>query len=270
MFKIKSLVCILVLFAISSAQQFMIKNGFYLRTVDSFGAYNLSTLKTVAGRLNLKAPDKIPKHLLAVYRNDKALFGFAYWEMAFKTSEISQATIERDRLDASKEKTYFSCFQMLLREPQKIKTNSYLFINSAYEQELNPSIKSNDSLFYDLPDINKAGLRKSTWICPVWGFYRIGKDNPFHKPKIFIEEGLFGTLDAFFLGMAIASPFLSENSRKSLGPAVNTNNKFVAPLLSLSAMLLLRWSANLIVNINIRKYDIIKNSRYRLPISIKP
>jgi hypothetical protein len=216
-------------------------------------------LKTVAGRLNLKAPDKIPKHLLAAFSNDKALFGFAYWEMAYKTSEIPQATIERDHLDASKEKTYFSCFQMLLREPQKIKTNAYLFITSAYEQELNPSIKSNDSLFYDLPDINKAAIRKSTWICPAWGFYRMGKDNPLHKPNIFIE-GLYGILDAFSLGIIMATPFMdNENHRRVVVPAVG-----------ISELLLMRLSANLIVSFNIRKYNIIKNSGYRLPISIKP
>ena len=132
------------------------------------------------------------------------------------------------------------------------------FLTSAYLQETDPIYKYNPDNFIILLNKNKSEFWKRNMINMGYGYNYIAKDNPFVSAK-WVPIGFGYLLEALHYIAIFGGPFFGETKEDKIG----------IPLIGLGSLLF--WKTIVYGRIGgyeIREYNNINNSKYKIPIEL--
>ena len=137
--------------------------------------------------------------------------------------------------------------------------NFNLFLLSAYLQEQNNEYKKNDLIFYDLAEKDKKVLFKKTMLLPGSGFSYFRKSNPFNRSSLM--EGAFF---AYLFDFASLIPLFVGTSYVD-----SREDKILNSVIGISGMLTTRLISWFYLKAELKRYNVIRDSGYRIPNMIK-
>lgn len=131
-----------------------------------------------------------------------------------------------------------------------------VFLLSAYLQEKYPSYKNNDLLFTEFPQKTNSEFLKKTLITPGLGISYLYKNNPVQeRGAAAFASFLYYLVDGFFLIPTVGGPFMGDDF----------NEKLTISSIGLSAMLVGRMFIYFLGRKEVKEYNKLANSPYRVP-----
>jgi hypothetical protein len=234
-----------------------LNKNMYYSCSDTLNAFDTSALSRVFTNLGMERMYKLDPFFKLGFKSKNLRWAFGYGEI--KTNpQFLHPKLSDLKLDCSfNDSLIIEGFFIFVPDFKRIKKNTLKFILSAYQQEINPELKNDNALYLDLPDKNESTLIKYNWISPAYAMRYMYESNPFSSLNIGLQIG-YCLLDAFGLAYVICGPIFGKDLFQKIG----------YPIGGLVFLAEIRWLAGMEFEREIQRYNTIRNSPYKVPVTV--
>ncbi len=254
-----AMLSLLILTSLSASDEFVqFRGNMYISCTDSFPVYDTSIITRIAGNLGMERMDRIHPDFKTGFRNRKLRWIIAYTEVKADRRFLHQDLSGLNARCTNGDSILLTGFRLSVPDFKRVRNNLFEFITSAYEQEINPSIKNAEGGFIILPEKPEDKVIRYNWISPGYAMNYLYDCNPFSSLNPALQIGYY-LMDAIGLAYAVAGPILAKS----------TKDKLVFSGLGLAFLAEIRLLSSFALRREVQGYNMIRNSPYRVPSTVR-
>ncbi|NLD47230.1 MAG: hypothetical protein GX660_08525 [Clostridiaceae bacterium] len=234
------------------------KGNMFVSCTDNFPAFDTSIIAKIAGNLGMERMNKINTDFKIGFSNKKLKWLIAYTEVKADRRYLHQDLRKLNTICNTGDSILLSGFRLYVPDFKRVRINVFEFFASAYEQEINPSIINAEDNFLILPEKAEDKVIQYNWISPGYAMNYLHDCNPFSTLNPALQVGYY-LLDAFGLAYVLGGPIFAKSKK----------DKILYSGLGLVFLAEIRLLASFGLKREVQSYNMIRNSPYRIPNTVK-